>query len=115
MIVKSSLEVAHEYYFTCFVTLFFNNYDLAKWKSIYAVLPIETPDFGHAAKGQDFYSPFISHWDHRKLHRSFNDLKIFFTLPKLFTCVRFRIKKKKKLTMNTIQNFRCEGREGINS
>lgn len=94
MIVNSSLQVAHKCCFTCFVTFFFNNYDLAKLKSIYAVLPIENPEFGHAVKGQDFYNPFISHWDHRKLHRSFHDLKIFFTLR---ICGRFRFKKKKKV------------------
>lgn len=77
----------------------------------YSVLLIETPELGHAIKDQDFYNPFVSHWDHRKLHRSFQDLKIFFNLPKLFTYVGFRFEEK-KLTMKTIQNF---GYQGINS
>lgn len=39
---------------------FFPNYcDFSRYRSICAVLPIETSGFGQAAKGQDFYNPLL--------------------------------------------------------
>lgn len=72
------------------------------------VLPTETLELVMLLQVRILRIFCISHWDHRRLHGSFRDLKIFFTLPKLFTCVR-------KLTMNKIQNVGYEGGKGLNS
>lgn len=46
-------------YYLSRVFFFLNDHDFMKFKYIYAVLAIETLEFGYGAKSQDFYNPLL--------------------------------------------------------
>lgn len=47
-----------------------------------------------------FTIPCFNHQNHQKLYRYFHDLKMFFTIENLSTCMRFRFKKQNKKQTN---------------